>query len=57
MIWNSYAVTALNPKSILFFITFVPQFIDSTRPLVMQFVILEATFVLLAALNVVLWAL
>ena len=57
MFWNSYAVTALNPKSILFFITFVPQFIDSTRPLVMQFVILEATFVLLAALNVVLWAL
>ena len=57
MFWNCYVVTALNPKSILFFVTFVPQFIDSTRPLLMQFVILEATFVGLAALNIILWAL
>ncbi len=57
MLWNGYVVTALNSKSILFFGTFVPQFIVSTRPLLMQFVILEATFVSLAALTVVLWAL
>lgn len=57
MFWNSYVVTALNPKSILFFVTFVPQFIDPERPLVMQLVILEATFVSLAALSLVLWAL
>lgn len=46
MFWHAYAVTALNPKSIVFFIAFVPQF-----------VILEVTFVTLAAVNVALWAL
>ncbi|WP_204113893.1 LysE family translocator [Shimia biformata] len=54
---HAAAVTALNPKSIGFFIAFVPQFIDPTRPLVMQFVILIATFVTLAALNALAYAL
>lgn len=34
MFWNSYVVTTPNPKSILFFATIVPQFIDSQHPLV-----------------------
>ena len=34
MFWNSYVVTAPNLKSILFFATIVPQFIDSQHPLV-----------------------
>ncbi len=57
MFWNCYIVTALNPKSIVFFIAFVPQFIDPTGPLTIQFVILEATFLALAAVNVAIWAL
>lgn len=56
MFWNSYVVTALNPKSIVFFIAFVPQFIDPARPLLMQVAILEATFLSLAAVNIALWA-
>lgn len=52
---HAYAVTALNPKSIIFFIAFVPQFIDTARPFVPQVVILEATFVILAALNAALY--
>jgi threonine/homoserine/homoserine lactone efflux protein len=56
MFWNSFIVTALNPKSIVFFIAFVPQFVDPASPLVLQFVILEATFLSLAAINVVIWA-
>lgn len=50
-------VTALNPKSIAFFIAFVPQFVDPARPLGPQFSILVATFVGLAAVNVLLYAL
>ena len=57
MFWNSFAVTALNPKSIVFFVAFVPQFVDPTRPVLFQFVILETTFLLLAAVNVAIWAL
>ncbi|MHC5653147.1 LysE family translocator [Stappia sp.] len=48
---HSYAVTALNPKSIVFFVAFLPLFVDPARPLLGQTVILEATFVSLAALN------
>lgn len=44
-------VTALNPKSIVFFIAFAPQFITVNSPLLPQFSILIATFVTLAALN------
>ncbi len=56
MFWNAYVVTALNPKSIVFFIAFLPQFVDPTRPVLAQFVIMEATFLALAALNVAIWA-
>lgn len=56
MFWNAYVVTALNPKSIVFFVAFVPQFVDATHPMLAQFAILEATFLALAAVNVTLWA-
>ena len=51
MLLHAFAVTALNPKSIVFFIAFVPQFLDTTRPLAPQMAIMVATFVTLAAAN------
>ncbi|RKT30392.1 threonine/homoserine/homoserine lactone efflux protein [Roseovarius halotolerans] len=48
---HSAAVTALNPKSIVFFIAFVPQFIDTNAALAPQFGVLVATFVGFAAIN------
>ena len=56
MFWNCYVVTALNPKSIIFFIAFVPQFVNSSEPVMTQFVILEATFLMLAGLTLAIWA-
>ncbi len=50
-------VTALNPKSIAFFIAFVPQFLTPTAPLLPQFAILIASFVTLAAINALAYAL
>lgn len=55
--WHAYVVTALNPKSIVFFIAFVPQFVVPHAPLMPQFAVLIATFVGLATINTVLWAL
>ena len=57
MFWSSYVVTALNPKGIVFFVAFIPQFIDPSQPTFAQFAILEATFVTMAALNIGLWIL
>lgn len=54
---HATAVTALNPKSIAFFIAFVPQFLTPDAPLLPQFAILIATFVGLAALNAFAYAL
>lgn len=54
---HNAAVTALNPKSIAFFIAFVPQFVDAGAPLLPQFAILIATFVGLAAGNALAYAL
>ena len=48
---HAYAVTALNPKSIVFFIAFLPQFLDRTSPVVPQLVIFEATFLTMAMLG------
>ena len=47
----SYIVTALNPKSIAFFIAFFPQFIDQSGASLFQLGVLGATFLVLAAIN------
>lgn len=54
---HAAAVTALNPKSIVFFIAFVPQFVVVDSPLLPQFAILVITFVGLAAINALAYAL
>ena len=54
---HAATVTALNPKSIVFFIAFVPQFINTEKPLLVQFVVLIVTFVSLATINAISYAL
>ncbi len=54
---QAYVVTALNPKGIAFFVAFVPQFISASAPFLPQAAILVASFVALAALNALVYAL
>lgn len=54
---HTYAVTALNPKSIVFFVAFLPQFLDLSHPLPQQMVVMEITFLILATLNAALYGL
>jgi threonine/homoserine/homoserine lactone efflux protein len=53
---NTYLVTALNPKGIVFFVAFLPQFIDPAANVTRQLWILAITFVVMATLNASLYA-
>ena len=55
---NTYMVTALNPKGIMFFVAFLPHFISpsATFSATHQMWILAATFVTMAAVNATLYA-
>ena len=54
---DAFLVTALNPKDIVFFIAFLPQFIDPAQPVLTQIAILEATFSLLVLGSTTAWVL
>ncbi|MGC1172667.1 LysE family translocator [Polaromonas sp.] len=53
---HTWLVTALNPKGIVFFVAFLPQFITPGAGLTQQLWVLAITFVLLATLNATLYA-
>ncbi len=54
---NTYLVTALNPKGIVFFVAFLPQFINPRADVTQQLWLLAITFVTMATLNATLYAL
>lgn len=53
---NTYLVTALNPKGIVFFVAFLPQFINPRADATQQLWMLAITFVSMATLNATLYA-
>jgi threonine/homoserine/homoserine lactone efflux protein len=52
---ESFSVTLLNPKGLLFFAAFLPQFIDMHRAVLPQVIVLALTFELLAASSLALY--
>jgi threonine/homoserine/homoserine lactone efflux protein len=48
---DTYMVTALNPKSIIFFVAFLPQFVDPHGHVTRQLWLLAVSFVAMAAIN------
>jgi threonine/homoserine/homoserine lactone efflux protein len=52
---RAFIVTALNPKSIAFFVAFLPQFVRTQSHAFEQFVILGTTFLVLAGVNAMLY--
>lgn len=53
---NTWMVTSLNPKGIVFFVAFLPQFVDPAGAVAQQLWILSVTFVCLAAINAMAYA-
>jgi threonine/homoserine/homoserine lactone efflux protein len=51
MLGHAWLVTTLNPKSIVFFVAFLPQFLNPAGNFWLQMAIFEATFVTLAFAN------
>jgi threonine/homoserine/homoserine lactone efflux protein len=54
---HTYIVTALNPKGMVFFVAFLPQFLVASQPVLPQMVIFEITFLVLATINATLYGL
>jgi threonine/homoserine/homoserine lactone efflux protein len=48
MLGHAWLVTALNPKSITFFVAFLPAFLDPKADFLTQMVVFETTFLVLA---------
>ncbi len=48
MLGHAWLVTALNPKSITFFVAFLPAFLDPHADFLTQMLVFEATFLVLA---------
>ena len=57
MMGHAWLVTALNPKSITFFVAFLPQFLDRNGDFWQQMLVFEATFLILAFVNAMAYAL
>jgi threonine/homoserine/homoserine lactone efflux protein len=53
---NTYVVTALNPKGMIFFVAFLPQFLNPNADVGPQLWVLSVTFVALATINATLYA-
>jgi len=53
---NTWLVTALNPKGIIFFIAFLPQFLRPGADVAPQLWVFAVTFVVLATINAALYA-
>ena len=53
---SAFIVTTLNPKSIAFFVAFLPQFITPLESTVTQLLILGTTFLFLCTINAALYA-
>jgi homoserine/homoserine lactone efflux protein len=54
--WRGFLVALVNPKTIVFFTAFLPQFVDPTRPAAFQLAVMCAVSVLMAVISDSCWA-
>ena len=49
---SAFLVTAFNPKDIVFFVAFLPLFVDASKAAIPQFLILMATFLFVVTISI-----
>jgi homoserine/homoserine lactone efflux protein len=54
--WRGFLVALVNPKTIVFFTAFLPQFVDPTRPAAFQLAVMCGISVLMAVISDSCWA-
>ncbi len=52
---QAFIVTALNPKDIVFFVAFLPQFINAGEPALLQLAVIEITFLAMVMISTFIW--
>ncbi|TQV79933.1 LysE family translocator [Denitrobaculum tricleocarpae] len=52
---QAFLVTAFNPKDIVFFVAFLPQFINPAEPPLAQIITIEVTFLAMVLISNLLW--
>ena len=52
---NIFLVTISNPKAIVFFVAFIPQFVDINHDISIQLLLLGVAFIVIASCSVILW--
>ena len=57
LFWRGFLVSATNPKTLLFYGAFFPQFVDPGHDLASQLLMLSASFLVISTLGDVCWAL
>lgn len=57
MCLHALLVTVTNPKGLVFFVAFLPQFLDPAAPAAPQLAVMVATFTVIGALNALAYAL
>ena len=50
LFWQGFITSAVNPKAVIFFAALFPQFINTTEPLLNQFVVLSITYLVIDGL-------
>lgn len=55
-LWPAFLVVVLNPKALIFYVTFLLQFVEAKSPTMPQFLVLGGTFCVIALLAAIISA-
>ncbi len=55
LFWSAFGLTAFHPAGLVFYVSYVPQFVDSSRSIWPQLALMQATFLVLGLITTAFW--